>query len=203
MPPWAGGSGKRQPFQRPRWSIGLLAPLVAVAVLLVWVASPEGLPSGPISGKGRIIDGDTLDVGNRRVRLAGLDAPERAQHCTDAAQQDVPCGERSRQTLDDLVGRGPVTCVPIEMDRYGRIVATCRYNGADLGEVMVGAGQAVDAGRYPALEQEARAARRGIWAGMFQPPVEWRRAHKVDDSEGAPRSPIESLVNFVRKVFFR
>jgi len=203
MPAWAGGRRKRPPYVRRRWSIGLVAPLVAVALLLAWVVSPEGMPSGPVTGKTRVIDGDTLDVGTRRVRLAGIDAPERAQQCADAAGQATPCGEVSRQMLDDLVGKGPVTCAPIEMDRYGRVVATCMFGGADLGEVMVGAGQAVDTGRYAALEAEAKLARRGIWAGTFEPPAQWRREHPIDESESAAPSPITSLVNFVRKVFFR
>lgn len=206
MPAWAGGPGrrrKRQPYVPPRWSVGRLVPLVAVALLLVWVVSPPGLPSGQVSGKSRVVDGDTLDVGKHRIRLTGIDAPERAQYCTDAAQQSVPCGETARQTLADLVGKGPVTCTALDQDRYGRLVATCEYGGADLGAVMVGAGQAVDAGRYAALELEAKAARRGIWAGTFEPPAEWRRTHQVDEAEGAPRSPVLTLINWVGNMFFR
>jgi endonuclease YncB( thermonuclease family) len=203
MPAWAGGRRKRQPYVRPRWSAALLVPVTAVVLLLVWVVSPPGLPAGPITGKSRVVDGDTLDVGNRRIRLAGIDAPERAQQCTDAAQQPSPCGETARRTLADFVGQGPVTCTPLEQDRYGRVVATCEFGGADLGGVLVGAGQAVDGGRYGGLEQEAKAAGRGIWVGTFEPPAQWRRAHKVDDAEGAPQSPITSLINWVRNVFFR
>ncbi len=203
MPAWASGRRKRQPYQRRFFSIGLVAPLVAVGVLLVWVASPQGLPGGPVAGKTRVIDGDTLDVANRRIRLVGIDAPERQQQCTDAAQQPTPCGETSRDTLESLVGKGPVTCAPIEMDKYGRVVATCDYNGADLGEVMVTAGQAVANGRYGELEAEVKAAGRGIWAGSFETPSEWRQAHRQEDAAGAPDTPVTSLVNFVRNMFFR
>jgi endonuclease YncB( thermonuclease family) len=203
MPAWAGGRRKRQPYVRPRWSAGLLVPLVAVALLLAWVASPPGLPSGPITGKSRVIDGDTLDVGNRRIRLAGIDAPERAQQCRDAAQQPSPCGETARRTLADLVGQGSVTCAPIELDRYSRVIATCHLADADLGEVMVGAGQAVANGRYADVEREARVARRGIWAGTFDQPADWRRAQRIEDASGPPQSPITTFVNWVGNVFFR
>jgi endonuclease YncB( thermonuclease family) len=203
MPAWAGGRRKRQPYVRRPWSIGLVVPLTAVALLLVWVATPPGMPSGPLEGRSRIIDGDTLEVAKRRVRLAGIDAPERAQQCTDGAGKPTPCGEISRQTLADLVGRGAVRCVPIEQDRYGRVVASCTFNGADLGEVMVTAGRAVASGRYAEFEADAKAARRGIWAGDFELPVEWRRAHAVDDTAGAPEPPITSFLNWVGNMFSR
>jgi len=203
MPAWARGRRKHQPYVRSRWSIGLVAPLVAVALLLVWVVSPPGLPSGPITGKTRVIDGDTLDVANRRIRLVGIDAPEREQQCTDAAGVASACGEISLKTLRALVGKGPVSCAPIELDRYGRVVASCAFAGADLGEVMVVSGQALANGRYAPLEEEAKAARRGIWAGTFEVPAEWRRAHQVDDAAGAPDWPIVSLVKLVGNMFFR
>jgi len=203
MPAWARGRRKRQPYVRSRWSPGLLVPLVAVAMLLVWVGSPPGLPSGPVTGKSRVIDGDTLDVGNRRIRLAGIDAPERAQQCTDPTGQPSPCGETARRTLADMVGQGPVTCAPIELDRYSRVVATCEFGGADLGEVMVGAGQAVANGRYAGLELEAKAAKRGIWSGTFERPADWRRARQMEDAAGPPQSPFTSFFNWVRNVFFR
>lgn len=203
MPAWAGGRRKRQPYVRRPWSIGLVAPLVAVVALVTWAVLPPGMPSGPISGKTRVIDGDTLDVANRRIRLVGIDAPEREQECADTAGQPTRCGETSRRTLDGLVGKGPVTCAPIELDRYGRVVATCEFRGADLGEVMVTSGQALANGRYGEMEAEAKAAKRGIWAGTFDVPAQWRRAHQVDDAEGAPDWPITSFVNWVVTVFFR
>jgi endonuclease YncB( thermonuclease family) len=54
-------------------------------------------PAGAVAGKSRVIDGDTLDVGSRRIRLAGIDAPEREQQCIDAAKQPTACGKTSRR----------------------------------------------------------------------------------------------------------
>ena len=67
MPAWAGGRRKRQPYVRRPWSISLVVPLTAVALLLVWVATPPGMPSGQLEGRSRIIDGDTLEVAKRLV----------------------------------------------------------------------------------------------------------------------------------------
>lgn len=203
MPVWASGRRKRQPYVRPHWSSRLLVPLVALGLLVIWVGTPPGLPSGAIVGSSRVVDGDTLDVGSRRIRLAGIDAPERAQECLDADGQSSPCGELARKLLADLVGRGEVTCLPIELDRYSRVIATCEHAGADLGEVMVTAGQAVADGRYGDAEYDARAAQRGIWAGRFEFPADWRRAHQVEDASGPPQSPIITFFNWVRNMFFR
>ncbi len=65
-------------------------------------------------------------------------------------------------------------------DHYARDVATCLADERDLGEAMVRAGQARDyvrhsRGRYAAAEREARAAKRGLWAGQFEEPEAWRR----------------------------
>lgn len=203
MPDWAGGRRKRQPYVRPRWTSRLLVPLAALVLLAIWVGTPPGLPSGPIAGEGRVIDGDTLDVGSRRVRLAGIDAPERDQSCADAAGAEVACGETSRRMLADLVGRGTVSCVPLDLDRYSRVIATCEHGGADLGEVMVVAGQAVSSGRYATEEGDAKAAGRGIWAGRFELPQDWRRAHQVEDASGPPQSPFVNFFNWVRNMFLR
>lgn len=161
------------------------------------------MPSGTLSGKSRVIDGDTLDVAKRRVRLAGIDAPEREQQCSDTAGLPTNCGEIARRTLSDLVGGRPVACAPVELDPYGRVVATCAVGGADLGEVMVTSGQALATDRYKPMEDEAKAARRGIWSGRFDTPAHWRRAHGIGDAVGAPEPPLTSLINWVRNMFFR
>jgi hypothetical protein len=71
-------------------------------------------------------------------------------------------------------------------DDYGRIVAVCRSGSTDLGGAMVRAGLALASRQYSnayvAVETAARTARRGLWAGEFTPPWEWRR----DERPGAP-----------------
>jgi endonuclease YncB( thermonuclease family) len=75
-----------------------------------------------------------------------------------------------------------VSCTPVDQDRYERDVAICAAGGHDLGDVMVRSGNAIDyrrysQGRYAAAEREARSAKRGMWAGTFEEPETWRRAH--------------------------
>ena len=137
-------------------------------------------PDTPISGRARVIDGDSLEVGRERIRLHGIDAPEGRQRCRDANGDDYACGRDARRALAALIDSRPVTCRMVTHDQYARDVAICMVDGRDLGDAMVRAGHARDyarhsGGRYAAAEREARAARRGLWAGKFEEPVAWRR----------------------------
>ena len=132
-----------------------------------------------LSGAAYVIDGDTIKLGEVHVRLFGIDAPETDQPCTDAQGSTYRCGLLATSVLEEEIGGRPVTCFPLDTDRYGRTVATCEVSGRDLGDAMVRRGYAVDftrysGGRYATAQLEARAARRGIWQGQFLEPEQWR-----------------------------
>jgi endonuclease YncB( thermonuclease family) len=134
----------------------------------------------PIAGTvEHVADGDTLTVAGERIRLWGIDAPELQQTCTRAGGT-YPCGEVARYVLLSFVKGQTVSCQERDRDRYRRIVARCQVAGRDLGELMVRAGQAVDYTRYSkaAYAEAERIARRegkGLWAGSFADPGEWRQ----------------------------
>ena len=130
----------------------------------------------------RVIDGDTLHMDGKKIRLTGIDAPELHQTCRDAQAREWPCGQAAKARLIELVSRGEVACTARGHDRYRRTLAVCSAGGtADLGETLVREGHAVDYRRYTsdylAAEREARAARRGLWQGDFESPEDWRRRH--------------------------
>jgi endonuclease YncB( thermonuclease family) len=136
---------------------------------------------------GRVVgvaDGDTitiLDTSNQqhRIRINGIDAPEKAQ----------AFGQVSKQNLARLAfGRGAVADCP-KRDRYGRQVCLVRVDGIDVGLAQVEAGLAwwyrkyakeqspQDRATYAAIEQEAQEARRGLWRDPDPvPPWEWRHS---------------------------
>lgn len=134
-----------------------------------------------------VADGDSFRMNGERYRLQNVDAPELDQMCKDAAAREWACGRKARDELRRLLTQGPVSCQAITRDRFGRKVAICMANGRDVGETMVRNGWATAyKGRgfsspYVGAETEARAARRGLWAGSFEQPRQWRQGHPRDD----------------------
>lgn len=123
-----------------------------------------------------VADGDTMTVLHERVplkiRIAEIDAPEKGQ----------PFGARSKQALADLCFGREAEVTPQTTDRYGRTVARVQCDGQDVSESQVRAGMAWVFDRYAtdrslyAVQDEARAARRGLWADASPvPPWEFRR----------------------------
>lgn len=129
----------------------------------------------------RIVDGDTLRLGDRMLRLHGVEAPERGQFCTDLQGRLYDCGTAAAAALAQLVGERAVDCRVGGRDRFGRALGACRAGDIDLNASMIMAGWALaDSGAVPALapyESAARQAQRGLWAGGFEPPAHWRRGY--------------------------
>lgn len=130
-------------------------------------------------GAPRVVDGDTLVLATAKIRLHGIDAPEKNQNCYRADRQAWACG---RQALDELVafiGKKDITCEERGRDRYGRFVAICFKDEKDINLWMVANGWALAYRRYSqdyvAAEEAARTARLGIWSGTFETPEQWRK----------------------------
>jgi endonuclease YncB( thermonuclease family) len=131
----------------------------------------------------RVIDGDSLRIGDREIRIAGIDAPEYRQTCSDAAGRAWPCGKEARSALEALTGEAALSCTKEAEDRYGRALAQCRTAKGDVATRMARLGWALDARdeRFAAPQAaiaEAKAAKRGIWRGGHQHPAEWRKANR-------------------------
>ena len=166
---------QRQRSSPRAWLILLLA-VAAIALISAWF---DRLP-GPIDGHALAVDGDTLRIGDRRVRLVDLDAPELDQTCFDAQGAEWACGAAAKSFLADILKRDAVSCARAGRDSYGRALAACRLGEEDIGAQIVSAGWAVADFGYLAEEGRAQAARRGIWAGNFVAPSEWRRRGRND-----------------------
>lgn len=136
-----------------------------------------------IAGRATVVDGDTLAVNQKRVRLWGIDAPESAQQCADPQGRPWPCGRRAANALDAWLQGRTVRCVQRDVDRYGRSVAECLVQGESVNAWMVRSGWAVAyreyATAYVGAEQQARAGKRNLWQGAFQMPADYRRAERA------------------------
>jgi len=163
---------------------GALILVGLVVAALVVVADPPEREASEQAAL-RIVDGDGLELEGVKIRLWGIDAPELGQTCASAAGPAYPCGEAAAVLLTALVAEGTLACTVVDTDRFKRPVMRCAVAGVDIGREMVKRGWAVDYGRYSggfyAGDQEAaKAARRGMWAGSFVMPWDWRRQMNRD-----------------------
>jgi endonuclease YncB( thermonuclease family) len=123
----------------------------------------------------RVIDGETLALGDRVVRLAGIAAPARGASCQRADGQGFDCGGASTAALMGLVGGRAITCRITGRDAFGRGLGQCEAQGLDLGRSLVSGGFAIaTGGAMRNAEATARQADRGLWAHRSGAPQDWR-----------------------------
>jgi len=139
--------------------------------------APKGRFEGEVVA---VLDGDTIEVMHGgsavRVRLAGIDCPEKRQ----------PFGKKAKQRVADLVFDKRVSVDVATEDRYGRKVGVVTLpDGGSLNELLIREGFAWWYRRYSedkrlgALEANARKARLGLWTDPNPtPPWEWRHQRK-------------------------
>jgi endonuclease YncB( thermonuclease family) len=158
--------------------------VLRLAILLSLVATTCALAAKPhyeITGKVvKIADGDTLTIldssnEQHRIRLAGIDAPEKGQ----------PFGIKARQALGDKVFSQTVRIEVIDVDRYKREVGRIYLGERFVNMEMVRDGfawryvQYDKPGEFSAAEADAREHRRGLWADPNPtPPWEWRKTKR-------------------------
>ena len=133
------------------------------------------------SGKAFALDGDSIKVGKKEVRLFGLDAPEYKQKCLDQNNQEYGCGIISHDFLTKLINGKKVECVYAEKDKYDRFLGKCFIGEVSINEEIVKNGMAViynfteSSDKMDNLEKQAKATKIGIWRGSFELPKDYRK----------------------------
>ena len=140
-----------------------------------------------ISGIAKVIDGDTIKIQKDKIRLLGIDAPEKKQKCQKTSlsisfltfNRDYPCGEISTNRLKSKIDNKFITCKYNNKDRYKRIIAECFKDKTNINAWMVRNGYAVAYIKYSkkfiSQENIARKEKFGLWAGVFEMPWDWRK----------------------------
>ena len=165
----------------------ILFSLITFFILSVHSISGEKT----ISGNVKVIDGDTIKINKKKIRLFGIDAPEKKQICKKIYlnlfilnfQKDYKCGEESTLALIKKLKGKKVKCILEKAkDRYNRNIGICFYKNQDINKWLVKNGYAVAYKKYSKKyildEQYARENKLGIWRGSFIKPEKWRRIKK-------------------------
>ena len=145
--------------------------------------SDPGHPSDPgrADGRGDSPGGSEASAGER-IRLKGIDAPEREQECFTKNDEPYKCGLVAAKVLSKLIVGKKLTCKGNSRDRYGRLIAKCSLGNVDINEQMVLGGQALAYRKfgtdYVRAEKAARALNEGLWQGKFVPPWDWREGNR-------------------------
>lgn len=153
-------------------------------VLVATIVLPSVSFAAPgLVGAVRVIDGDTIDVGNTRIRLHGIDAPEAKQTCKTEQGQTWKCGAWVTDQVTTLFGGKQAQCEAITTDRYDRIVARCTVQGQDMGREIVSAGLAFAYRKYArdyVLDEKVAAIQDvGLHASRVQNPSQFRQTRAV------------------------
>jgi len=140
-----------------------------------------------ISGFAKVVDGDTIMLGNKKIRLYGIDAPEKKQKCKKtyltisfmSFTKDYMCGEVSTQKLIKKINKQKLNCNILDVDRYKRLIGECFKRNINLNSWMVSNGYAVAyrkySKKYVSDEINAKNNKLGIWQGKFEMPWDYRR----------------------------
>ena len=127
-----------------------------------------------------VVDGDTIKLGDLKIRFSGIDAPEINQICV-ASEGKVACGKISRDILITKVTNNKISCTDEGKDFYGRVLGECFVNGESLSRYLVREGFAFAYRKYSdkfILDEEyAKSNRLGMWSMKFQYPWDYRKSN--------------------------
>ena len=124
-----------------------------------------------------VIDGDTIKLGDIKIRFSGIDAPEIKQTCI-ASEGKVACGKISKDTLIAKVTNNKISCTDEGKDVYGRVLGECFVNGESLSSYLVREGFAFAyrkySNKYIQDEEYAKSNKLGMWSMEFEYPWDFR-----------------------------
>ena len=150
-----------------------------ITTLVIILILSSQLLATEISGIPSISDGDTIKIFNKRIRLHGIDTPEKKQICIKNSKE-YRCGQEATIALIKKINGKTVVCkVQDKLDRYKRYIGVCFLEDINLNRWMVRNGYAVAYRRYSKDyiqdENYAKKNKIGLWSGNFIHPEKWRK----------------------------
>jgi endonuclease YncB( thermonuclease family) len=125
----------------------------------------------------KVIDGDTIHIGEKKYRFSGIDTPEKKQTC-ELNGNLILCGMIAKEILEKKIANNKVDCIEESIDFFKRIVAECFVNGESLSSYMVRSGYAFAYIKYSKKfvkdEEFAKEKNLGLWKGDFVYPWNYR-----------------------------
>ena len=131
-----------------------------------------------ISGRINVIHAHLFKIGNRYIRLYGVDAPDNDQLCSNANGSSYNCGEQAASWVRNWIDNNVIECYLFKVDPNGVDIGTCLWGKYDIGAGLVGAGWGIanekETSIYKPYEAKAKSEFSGLWQGTFYLPEDWR-----------------------------
>jgi endonuclease YncB( thermonuclease family) len=189
---------------------GLLSSSGSLPFTSVTTLSLAPGKSTAVEGRGSALAGDTLRLNNQVFRLAGVEAPERAQDCVKPGKRRWRCGEQAVSALEAAMRGKTLKCSASgSADAAGRLAATCTSDGKDIaaglvrgGHVFAKSSMLPGFGSYGSEESEAKRAKAGIWDGEADRPADYRAKAWDEAKKASPDGcPIKGSITSAGKVY--
>lgn len=164
------------------------------------VAGCQDTSSGHGQAPVRVIDGDTLAVGDVVYRLHGIDSPEAGQQCNSSGSGTWQCGTEATNALTVLVSGDEPVCSDMGLDGYDRVLSVCVVGGTNVNEWLVSNGYAWAFRKYSddftSREDDARSQQIGIWQAPTATAEEYRAQRwEVSLQDAADGCPIKGNIS--------
>ncbi len=164
--------------------------IMIIICFIIFIFTYEDVKSEEIkeiSGFAKIIDGDTIKINSKKIRLYGIDAPEKKQTCEKpyltigifSFTKNYLCGQVSTNKLTKKINNQIIKCKIKDVDRYSRLIGECYKRNQNLNSWLVANGHAVAyrkySKKYVSDEISAKNEKLGIWQGKFEMPWNFRK----------------------------
>ena len=169
------------------------AVLIIIISLIFFFLTYQDVKSSEISsvtGYANVTDGDTLKIETFKIRLHGIDAPEKQQQCKKpyltivifTFYEDYSCGQKSTEALIKKINNKKITCKISDIDYFKRLIGECYKRKTNLNAWLVSNGYAVAfrkySKKYVPEEIFAKQEKKGIWQGKFEMPWDYRKLNR-------------------------